>query len=267
MFKKIFLSLVYIGAILLIYTFIEPFWFRVNTIQMYDDDIPRSFKDFRIVFISDIHHGRMFPRERIQNVVQKINVLKPDIVFLGGDYIQGGTAFIKSCFKELSQIEARHGVYGVLGNHDHWGSAKLVRREMKRNNIVCLDNKGLWIEEGKDRIKIGGVGDLWEDNQRVEPTIFDVKKSDYAILLSHNPDFAEYLVTNKIDIMLSGHTHGGQINIFGLYAPVIPSRFGQKYCRGIVDVGNTQVFITTGIGSFVPLRFFARPEIMVLVLK
>ncbi len=118
------------------------------------------------------------------------------------------------------------------------------------------------------RIKIGGVGDMWFDKQYLDSTIFDVEEEDFVILVSHNPDFAEKLKTNKVDLILSGHTHGGQISFFGQWSPIIPSKYGQKYRTGVVKTDNTTVIISNGVGTIAPpTRFFVRPQINVITLK
>jgi predicted MPP superfamily phosphohydrolase len=162
-----------------------------------------------------------------------------------------------------------------LGNHDYWEDDKLIQRGLLNCRFHICDNQSYWIKEGNDSIKIGGVGDLWEDVQAVENTTRDVKQSDFCILLSHNPDYIEALDTDRVDLMLSGHTHAGQITFFGLYAPVMPAaghpeymQTGDKYRYGRIDKGKTMLYVTSGIGmGGLPFRFFARPEIVEITLR
>ena len=103
----------------------------------------------------------------------------------------------------------------------------------------------------------------------VEPTLEETSSDDFVILLSHNPDYAEELPAEAVDLMLSGHTHGGQISFFGLYAFYLPSDYGQKYRTGVVENGSTTVIVSNGIGtaSVPPVRFFARPQIVEITLR
>jgi predicted MPP superfamily phosphohydrolase len=134
--------------------------------------------------------------------------------------------------------------------------------------IALADNRAFGINKDGERIKIGGVGDYLEDIQDLDPTIGDVRKDDYVMLLSHNPDYAELIKTEKIDLMFSGHTHGGQVDLFGFWAPIVPSRFGQKYRTGLVDLQKFKIIISNGIGTISPpVRFFARPQIVTVILK
>ena len=131
-----------------------------------------------------------------------------------------------------------------------------------------IDNKAVWIEKNGAKIKLGGVGDLWNDNQDMGPTIDDAEEGDFVMLVSHNPDFAETLETDKIDLMLSGHTHGGQVSLFGIWTPWVPSRYGGKYRSGMIDTGKTKVLVSNGFGTTaVPLRFVVRPDILLVRLK
>lgn len=265
---KILLSLIILVILFVIYSFIEPYWLQVEHINIIDRDIPKSFEGKKIVFISDIHHGGYFSIKRVARLVEKVNRLRPDIIILGGDYVYRDKKYIIPCFEELKKLKAAIGKFGVMGNHDHWQNVELTKQGMKNAGIVILDNQAEWTEINGHRIKIGGVGDLWEDSQDINPTIENTKEEDFVILVSHNPDYVEELVTHNIDLVLSGHTHGGQVTIFGLWAPLIPSRYGQKYRTGILDTEFTKVIITNGVGTIAPpVRFFARPEINVIVLR
>jgi len=173
-----------------------------------------------------------------------------------------------ACFEELTGLEAPLGKYGVLGNHDYWEGGAVALKAMNAAGITSLDNNAVWVYSSGERIRIGGVSDLWHGIPDPIPTIQGSNQSDYTILVSHNPDYAEKLQTSVIDLVLSGHTHGGQVTFFGLWAPYLPSDYGQKYRGGFAKTGYTTVYVTRGIGmTFLPLRFFARPEITVFTMK
>ncbi|MGQ9779848.1 MAG: metallophosphoesterase [Bacillota bacterium] len=259
-----------LAIFLLVYVHVEPFWIAEKTVRIADTDVPAGFDGTRIVFISDIHHGPYFSRQRLKRLVQRINALKPDLILLGGDYIHRSPRFIRPCFAELAHLEAPLGVYGVLGNHDHWAGAAASREAMVNAGIRLLDNRGYWIFRGDQRIRIGGVGDFRTDTQDLRPVLSGVRADDFTILVSHNPDFVEEIgpFADRIDLVLSGHTHGGQVTFFGLWAPLVPSKYGQKYRTGIIDVAGMKVIVSNGIGTITPpVRFFARPQIVVVVLK
>jgi len=267
--KKFLISFFLI--LLLLYTSIEPYWLELKETNIINKDLPASFENTKIVFVSDIHHGPLFSRERVRNLVRQINKLNPDIILLGGDYVIIDSKCIQPCFEELKNLKATIGKFGVLGNHDHWRSAELTGIFAKDAGIRLLDNKAEWVYkngENGERIKIGGIGDMYEDIQDINPTTSDVREQDFVILLSHNPDFAEEIKTHNIDLVLSGHTHGGQVTLFGLWAPLVPIENKQKYRTGVVDTGYTKVVVSNGVGTTaLPVRFFARPQINIINLK
>lgn len=269
----IFLAIV--GIIGFSYSYYEARNLNVRKYDFVHKDIPNSFIDKKILFISDIHCNEYYTPADVADLVKLANRMKPDIIVLGGDNTNADTTYSTSFFKEISNLKAAYGVYSVLGNHDYWEDLELIKKGINQCGFNVCDNVSYWIYEGADSIKIGGVGDMWEEEQILERTIYDVSSNDFCILLSHNPDFIEEINTDKVDLMLSGHTHGGQVTIFGLYAPIMPSAWkphlkntGQKYRYGWKELNGVQLYVTTGVGmGKFPFRFFAPPEIVEITLK
>ena len=265
---KLFFLIIALGLLFVTYCYLETRWIKLTKIEIKSTEIPDSFNNLKIVFISDIHHGPYLSIGRVEKLVNRINKLKPDLIIMGGDYVHREPKYINPVFDELLKLKAKFGIYAVLGNHDHWENAELTRLMMERNGIKNCDNKSYWVKIGQDSIKIGGVGDLWTDSQIIDSTIFDLKEENFCILISHNPDYLENLKTNLLDITLSGHSHGGQMTFLGIWAPIVPSKYGQKYRYGLKTFGKMKSYITSGIGTITPpLRFFCRPEIVIIKLK
>jgi uncharacterized protein len=167
--------------------------------------------------------------------------------------------------RALSQLESRWGTYGVMGNHDHWYGIKEARRSMQAAGITELTNDGVWLEQQGERLRIAGVGDFWEDVQDLESALGDTATSETAILVSHNPDFVEGLTDHRVGLVLSGHTHGGQVVFPVIGAPRVPSLYGQKYLYGLVKTPATQIYVTRGVGTVgPPVRFCCPPEIALI---
>lgn len=271
-FLLIFILVISCG---ILYAYIEANNIKLKEMTFSSKNIPDAFNNKKIIFVSDIHAGKYFKREDVAKLVKRINERNPDIILLGGDNTSKNTAYCSSFFEEITKLKSTYGVFSVLGNHDHWEDPQLIQKGLINCGFNICDNRSYWIKEGNDSIKIGGVGDLWEDTQIIENTTNDVKRDDFCILLSHNPDYMETLNTDLVDLMLSGHTHGGQVTFFGLYAPIMPSTFhpeymqtGQKYRYGWKEKNGTQLYVTTGIGTGkFPFRFFAQPEIVEITLK
>ncbi|MFB6319581.1 metallophosphoesterase [Saccharicrinis sp. FJH54] len=266
--KKYMLLFLITGLLLLGYAHLEIYRIKTKHITVYSEHLPGTFENKKLIFISDVHLGPYMSQKRVKKIVNRINALKPDIILLGGDYIDMRARYIKPVFDELKNLQAPLGIFGVLGNHEFIEDPQQVKQKFHEFNMHLCDNASFWIKEGQDSIKIGGVGDLWESDQHIDQTVNDVNDSDFCILLSHNPDYTETLNTNKVDLMLSGHTHGGQVTFFGLWAPLLPSEYGQKYRYGLKQINQTQLYITSGTGVVgVPFRFFCRPEIVEITLK
>ncbi|MGC9367221.1 MAG: metallophosphoesterase [bacterium] len=263
-----FMGIFLLFTLLTVYIFIEPFLLVNKEDTIIDPDLPPAFDNFKIVFISDIHHGPYFSRSRVKQLVSRINDIEPDLILLGGDYVHRHPRYIKSCFEELAKLQADYGVWGVLGNHDHWEGKKLSLAYMDSAGIEVLDNAGFWIVNNEDSIRLGGVGDMWEDRQDLTELLDKVNSDHFVILISHNPDFAEYLYTDLVDLMLCGHTHGGQITFFNLWAPILPSEFGQKYRSGRIETSSTTIIVSNGVGTITPpVRFCCPPQINIITLK
>ena len=252
----------------LTYATLEAGWIETTTASIRIPKLPPAFAGLRVAFLSDIHHGPFTGISYLQAIVARTQALAPDLILLGGDYVHHASQYIKPCFETLSALTAPLGVYGVLGNHDHYHGAAATRAAMQRAGIVELDNVGVWIEKSAQRFRLAGVGDLWEDDQDLDAALGDVAPADACILLSHNPDYAESINDSRPGLVLSGHTHGGQVVFPLIGPPIVPSRYGQKYAHGLVAAPTTQVFVSRGLGTITPpVRFCCRPEINLLTLS
>ena len=138
---------------------------------------------------------------------------------------------------------------------------------MAAAGIAELYNSGTWLERAGARLRLAGVGDLWTDRQDLDAALADTRAQDASILLSHNPDYVEEISDSRVGLVVSGHTHGGQVVLPVVGAPRVPSEFGQKYLRGLVQGPQCRVFITRGLGTVTPpVRFCCRPEIALLTI-
>ena len=226
-----------------------------------------AFEGFRIALLSDFHHGPWVTAKYIRDVVTLTNSLRPDLIALTGDYVNHGTEWVAGCMRELAGLRARHGVVGVLGNHDHYRRAEpAVRAGLARAGIGDLTNVGHSIYRGGEELRIGGTGDYWKEKQKLDHPLSGVRRPQSVILLQHNPDYVEKIKDDRVGLVLSGHTHGGQIVLPFIGPPVLPSRCGQKYASGLCQGPVTQVFVTRGVGTTFPVRFGCPAEIALLTL-
>jgi len=249
---------------------------RIETIErrVAIKDLPANFEGFRIGILSDIHWGHAIDHPFINRASDLLMSLKPDLIVIPGD-------FYHSIFRHpteippwegmLDRLQAPNGLFGVLGNHDHKAGADKVRREIDKNSgIRLIDNDHVLIEKGSDRIALGGVGDLWEDTVDLGAAFKAIPTDMPRILLSHNPDVAEHIGQDdgtRVDFQISGHTHGGQIVLPGIYDPTTKvSQYGSKFNRGYVQGKRHPVFVSKGIARLNHLRLFALPDVACITL-
>ncbi|MBI5048225.1 MAG: metallophosphoesterase [Deltaproteobacteria bacterium] len=248
--------------------FFEPRHVIVEKKTVAINNLPDGFEGFKICQITDVHHSSFVGLGFIEKVVDKANSLKPDLVVLTGDYIDGSRKYIMPAVSALCKLNAPYGALAVLGNHDHWEDAELTKDGFSKYHIPVITNEHRFIEIKDSAICIAGVGDFMEGTQDLKAAFHGVSHDIPRILLSHNPDYAEVMPeTERVDLVLSGHTHGGQIKIPFSIAPVTMSRYGQKYIGGLVKLATTQVYVSRGIGVVgLPIRFNCPPELTLLTL-
>jgi predicted MPP superfamily phosphohydrolase len=250
-----------------VYPFLEAKWCRVarRTIEL--PNLPGPFRGTTVALVADVHHGPFVPRAYVRHVVAMTNALRPDLIALAGDYVHRSESYIGPGIAELGKLTAAMGCFAVRGNHDNWESGALSHAALEEARIPDLNNAGVWLERGGARLRVAGVGDLWTDRQDLAAALGDATAEDAVLLLSHNPDFVETLRDRRVGLVLSGHTHGGQVVVPGFGAPLVPSRYGQKYLHGLVQGPCSRVFITRGVGTISPpVRFLCRPEVVLITL-
>jgi predicted MPP superfamily phosphohydrolase len=244
--------------------FIERSLVQINHYRLPVPHLPRAFNGFRVVHLSDLHFGPLVSRGFIGKVVGRANGLKPDIIVCTGDYVhaRNSTREIDIVWPLLAKLKAAHGVYSVLGNHDHWADTERSLQWLERSGQgVRHTSKALC--KGKDRILIGGAGDYWEDDLHIDRCFSDSDDGDCRILLAHNPDTVDTAFETTLSLILSGHTHGGQVCIPFYGPPVLPVK-NRRYASGLIETEKGNLFVSRGIGwAIYPLRFNCFPEIAV----
>jgi hypothetical protein len=248
------------------YGLYEAGWVEVARVQLPLPHLPRAFDNLSIAFLADIHHGPFSSLDYVASIVRTTLALRPDMIILGGDYSLKDGKYIRPCFDVLSGLKAPLGVFGVLGNHDYWHGLGETREGFKSAEITELTNRGVWVERGCSRFRLAGVDDLWMGKVDVTGALADAKPDDACLVVSHNPDVAEKLRDPRVGLMLSGHTHGGQV-VFPGGAPFVPSHYGQKYLHGICQAPATTVYVSRGLGcTSIPIRIGSRPELTLITL-
>lgn len=247
---------------------LEPRELKVEKVDVRIRGLSTEFDGFTVCQVTDVHHSPFVRLGYIERVVEKANSLKPDLTVLTGDYIDDTSEYIAPAIKALSGLKARRGLLSVLGNHDHFtGKARTVEA-LRSHGIPLLENGHTLIESGGSALCVAGVRDYLEDFPDAASAMKGVDKEIPRILLSHHPDYAEHLPGDeRVDLVISGHTHGGQIRAPFSYAPVLPSAYGQKYSGGLVALEgrDTLVYVSRGVGVVgIPARINCPPELTLI---
>lgn len=266
---------------------VTPWSIRTARYTVEIADLPQELDGFRIVQVSDTHLGPRIPRRHIRRALEAAAALKPDLLALTGDYVHMGDWYISPAVEmfaeHVSRRSAPSGVVAVLGNHDHYGDAPRTIKELKAAGIRVLDNDRCFISatrrmsnglaEGEAGLCIAGVGDLLEGVVDAHAALNGVPPRTPCVMLAHNPDSSEYIAAMtrekqvRVDLMLSGHTHGGQIALPGYGPIVVPSDYGRRFAHGLVATSLCPMIVSAGVGmSIMPLRLGVPPEIVEITL-
>jgi len=268
-----------LGGALMVDSFVvEPRKIKVEDVTIGIEGLGPELDGFTICQVTDVHHGVFVGRSYVDEVVDRVRAMAPDLVALTGDYIDDGRSYMVPVIERLATLEGRYGTLAVLGNHDYFIEWRYSADVIRSHGIRLLTNEHVVIEKGGARLCVGGTRDYFEDVPDVRKTFEGAPAGAPRVLLCHHPDYAEFLPPDvRVDLMLSGHTHGGQIRVpFTGYAPVVPSHFGQKYAGGLVTLPArgpegmppTRVYVSRGVGmALIPVRFNCPPELTLLRLR
>lgn len=240
---------------------------RVRQYDFYHADVPDSFDGFRVAFISDLHYKSLFKENDLEGLVETLNALNADVLLMGGDY-QEGCEYVPELVARLAEVKTRFGVYGVMGNNDYERCHDEIIGEMKARGIRMLEHELDTLAMGRERIILAGIKNPFDLKRNGESPTLRLKSEDFVILLTHTPDYAEDVDISNTDLAFAGHTHGGQVTIFGLYAPETGSHYGQRFLSGVKQNSKgIPMIITNGLGtSRKNIRLFAPSEVVLVVL-
>ena len=250
---------------------IEPSWVDITNFTYSHPYIPEAFNHTRIVQFSDTHLGFQYNLSDFEKTIETIHSLNPDMICFTGDLIDNPNDYQVSPKLNtlLSELKAPLGKYSVYGNHDHGGyGTEMYKEMMLTNGFTLLVNESNFItQEDGSQIVISGIDDAMLGKPNLDKSIPEHSNELFTILLSHAPDFADYATNYPVDLQLSGHSHGGQIQIPFLGAIVTPP-YAEKYREGSYTLDHLSLYVNRGLGTTrIPYRLFSRPEITVIDLQ
>ena len=259
--KYFFLIITFLTIALGFWTVVvEPNIITVKHVVIKNKDLA----GLKIIFASDFHI-KPYEGYRLKRVVKSINKQKPDLILLGGDFVNGHkqnyTMPIEDIAAGLKNLKSKYGVIAVLGNHDGWQGKYKIIKALKANGIIVLENSNITLGE----LTVAGVDDLQTGKPDVEKALNGIGSN--VILLSHTPDvFPE--VPEYVTLTLAGHLHGGQVVFPGIPQLYIPSKYGTRYLYGLINENDKLLYTSSGLGtSILPVRFNCPPEYVVIEFK
>ena len=251
----------------------------VRIIQYEKQILPASLENFKIAFIADIQADHYTDERRLQKFINTVNSLNPDLILIAGDLITTGPDYIELSAREVGKLKAKYGVYSCVGDHDNWAYRKdyvrslaEVKSALNYHNVQMIDNDIKKIKVDSAEIEITFITNTYVESvsQSVLDSLSTNSSGNFKIFLTHQP--RAKLITaaqkNNFDLLLAGHTHGGQITFVFPFIQLTPTLFETKYIRGDFWFGDMLMVVTRGLGmSLAPIRYNSTPEVTLIVLK
>ncbi|MEM6352437.1 MAG: metallophosphoesterase [Cyanobacteria bacterium P01_D01_bin.14] len=256
-------------------------------------DLPAELAGTVIVQLSDFHYdGLRLAESMLVEISERVQAIAPDLILLTGDFITSDAAPIYQLARVLEKLPSRAGTYAVMGNHELYrpGSRATVTHALERVGIPVLWNRVMY--PLGERLALVGLADFWSRAFAPTPVFEQIDPSIPRLVMSHNPDSATELKPWRVDLQLSGHTHGGQIYLPGLgSAPLLWDRFRKyipaewrkgipylsdecmsvirhwEWAMGLHSVGSNRLYVNRGLGTYLPGRLFCPPELTVITLQ
>lgn len=259
MTKEMMVLIAFLAFILIRSIFIEPNMLDVNKYQIEDNQL----QGIRIAFLSDFHLKRR-DYKRLDKIVNLTNQQQPNVVLLGGDFANGhnikATMAPNIMASKLSLLNAP--TYAVLGNHDWWTDAKLISESFKSNGIKVLENSNIRINLKNRYVDIIGIADATTQQPNIAQAMRRTAKP--RIIITHNPD-VYFDIIDDVNLILAGHTHGGQFVIPFAKPIFVPSKYGSKLASGLIRETKNKMIVSKGLGTTgIPMRLNCKPEVTII---
>lgn len=255
---------------------VEPTWLELNRLEVPVQQLPTVFAGLRIVQLTDFHCSRQVTPHYLAEAIQLAQAEQADLAVLTGDFIHKGYRYIDRMAEVLGQLTAPLGVYAVLGNHDFSVRNALgfrryrhlhhaVTEALRFHGIQVLRNQAVQLVRNGGSLYLVGVDDLWSRSCDLHRAFAGLDAAVPRIVLAHNPRTIERLQGERCDLMLSGHTHGGQVDWPGLGRPILHGR-ARRFAAGLYHIHGSYLYVNKGVGFGLRFRFGVRPEVAVTTL-
>jgi predicted MPP superfamily phosphohydrolase len=235
---------------------------EVTRHEIFIDDLPEAIDGYRIAFLTDTHVAAFVRRDFYREIIAQVRKFDPHLLLLGGDFVTWHRHIPLMAEVLISELRARDGVFAILGNHDYWAGAQDVQKAMEEKGVRFLTNASV-----KLPLQLIGIDEMYRGAPDVDKAFEEIDPHQPCIGISHHPDIIDLLGARRLDLLLCGHTHGGQIRFPFFGAVVVPSRHEGEYAAGFHRLRNVLMYVSRGIGSIPPLRILCRPEVATFVLR
>ena len=246
----------------------EPRWPKLERPTIRLDKLPAAFDGFTMAQLSDLHRSEVVSVGYIERCIATALALKPDMILLTGDFVTHKAAYVHSIGPALKQLAERVRTFAVLGNHDHWTGASTIEARLEDCGVEMMSNRAVRIERGGAGLWLVGIDDFMVGADDLPKALRAATSPGVRVLMAHNPDSIDDVAAAGVDLMICGHTHGGQVALPFIGPLIVPSIHGSKYAAGHYRVRGTQLYVNRGVGLISPpVRFGVRPEITLLTLR
>lgn len=256
--------------------FLAPNRPRIVRLELAPRRWPARLDGFTIALLSDFHYDPYFSAHPLHAAVGMVNALQPDLIALTGDFVSlplftkndEHAAFAADpCARVLRQMQAPHGMWAVMGNHDFYSDPEIVTSALQSQGIHVLANESAAIESNGARFWLAGVNDVLGHTADLVAALREIPHDEAVVLLAHEPDYADYVSQHPVDLQLSGHSHGGQVRL-PFAPPLYLPEMARKYVWGLYNVGPLTLYTNPGLGTVgLPMRLNCPPEITLIMLR
>ena len=261
-----------------VYAFALPFavwgvlvrrrWVRVRELTIPVARLPAAFDGYRVAQLSDLHVGSHCPRERVDRWVERVNALSVDLVALTGDYVTSGVRYHEDIAGALGELSAADGVFAVMGNHDYYGDGEPLMTLMREGGIRLLRNEHVRVHRGEEALVVAGVDDIYTKRIDIDATMEGIALGETVLMLAHDPRSFPELAERGCSLVLSGHTHWGQVGVPFLSALFNYARLMTPYHADRHTLGDAELYVHPGLGTTgPPVRLGTAPELTVITLR
>ena len=247
---------------------LRRWWFVIDRVEVPIRGLDPKLDGYRIAQLSDLHVGSLTPGWWAHRWARAANAEKPDLTVVTGDMVTSGTEFHADIARVLSALRAPDGVFAIMGNHDYFGEGEPLVTLVEEGGVQMLRNRGVVLEREGAKLFLSGVDDTWTRRADMHRALEERPDGMPTVLLLHDPDKFPQAVAKKCDLVLSGHTHGGQIAVPFLARHINASKLAHHFHLGIYKDGDSTLYVHPGLGTTgPPIRLGVAPCVTILTLR